>query len=184
MCSCIVHFCLDGVHFLKFWSLKAWFAWKTWPKIQFMDRTSLANGLWTDLFRSAKPWRTDRDLDRSRGGLGDWANHCWRIFRRIRSKNYHKQYFESVFWFDWFISDCSWTHKKEIQFITCFYVKSPEIMFYNEFSKRDYISFGVCRLIMYALMSLSYGFMAASQERISLSNKMNIKIFEEFIHII
>ena len=53
-----------------------------------------------------------------------------------------------------------------------------------EFSKRDYISFGVCRLIMYALMSFSYGFMAASQERISLSNKMDIKIFEGFTHMI
>ena len=54
----------------------------------------------------------------------------------------------------------------------------------NEFSKRDYISYGVCRLIMYALMSLSYGFMAASQERISLLHKMNIKIFEGFTHMI
>ena len=32
--------------------------------------------------------------------------------------------------------------------------------------ERDFVSFGVCRLIMYALMSLSYGLMTAPQKQL------------------
>ena len=155
MSSCLVPFCWDGVHFLRFWSLKAWFAESFFVLNQYSE--------------------PNKSGQLSPDGHGDWANHFKRIFRRVRSKNYNKQYFESFFWFDWFIFNCSWTHKKEIQFTNNFCKKNDHKQKIHEFSKRDYISFGVCRLIMYALMSLSYGFMAASQEKYH-SNQIKIII--------
>ena len=52
MCSCILPLCLDGVHFLKFWSLKAWFAERFFSRI-----------------------KTNESGQLSHDGHGDWANH-------------------------------------------------------------------------------------------------------------